>query len=614
MYSRQSSQVRFPPGRLPYLSLALLFGTIAVGLIAFVPLAHSSPNDYTITIDTDDDEYGTGTGCALREAIQAANTGSSFGGCTIAGTSGDTIIVLPAGIYTLTRTGGGEDSNATGDLDITATHRIIINGAGQATTIIDAGGDDLLGDRALDIVTSTATVELHDLTITGGRAPFGNPGSSGGGISNAGSLTLTNVTVRGNEAGTGGSPMGAKGGDGGGIYNGGALELNNCLIEDNFAGSGGFGDGGGRGGSGGGIYNGGTVTLKNSTVHNNTTGGGQESASAGNGGGIYNNGTAILEGSTLYLNDGGHGGDDGGRSGDGGGIYNTSVMTITNSTISSNGAGWGYEGCGCGTGGGIYNASSGDLDLNNVTIAGNESGKDASWNYCDGGGLINEGNVNFQNTIIAYNRGSPSDDCVADTGSELVSGGYNLIGDYDDFFCHVIGDTTTNITNTDPKLTGPWDYGGPTLTCRPRPGSPVIDAGNPAGCTDHDDNLLTTDQRGYLRPIDADTAPGAVCDIGAVEFQYILTVTLQGIGSGVVTSSVGSINCGDTCSDEYGSGTAVTLTATADTGWVFAGWDGACSGTDATCKVTMDANKVALATFDAAHKVYLPLVLRNYVP
>ena len=44
-------------------------------------------------------------------------------------------------------------------------------------------------------------------------------------------------------------------------------------------------------------------------------------------------------------------------------------------------------------------------------------------------------------------------------------------------------------------------------------GSPAIDAGNPAGCTDFDGVLLTGDQRGQQRPVPVDSA----CDMGAYE-------------------------------------------------------------------------------------------------
>ena len=54
------------------------------------------------------------------------------------------------------------------------------------------------------------------------------------------------------------------------------------------------------------------------------------------------------------------------------------------------------------------------------------------------------------------------------------------------------------------------DNGGPTQTRALQQGSPAIDAGNPNGCTDHQGNPLTTDQRGNPRH--------GPCDMGAFEF------------------------------------------------------------------------------------------------
>jgi uncharacterized repeat protein (TIGR02543 family) len=74
-----------------------------------------------------------------------------------------------------------------------------------------------------------------------------------------------------------------------------------------------------------------------------------------------------------------------------------------------------------------------------------------------------------------------------------------------------------------------------------------------------------------------------------------LTVVLSGSGS--ITAS--GITCGSDCSESYASGTSVTLTAKPTTGYTFSGWSGACSGTAATCTVTMDAAKTVKAGFVA---------------
>jgi uncharacterized repeat protein (TIGR02543 family) len=64
-----------------------------------------------------------------------------------------------------------------------------------------------------------------------------------------------------------------------------------------------------------------------------------------------------------------------------------------------------------------------------------------------------------------------------------------------------------------------------------------------------------------------------------------------------VTSSPSGINCGTNCSASYASGTNVTLTAGAATGYSFSGWGGACSGASATCTVSMTAARSVTATF-----------------
>ncbi|HMC67892.1 MAG TPA: hypothetical protein VKJ07_01950, partial [Mycobacteriales bacterium] len=68
---------------------------------------------------------------------------------------------------------------------------------------------------------------------------------------------------------------------------------------------------------------------------------------------------------------------------------------------------------------------------------------------------------------------------------------------------------------------------------------------------------------------------------------YPLSVGTGGAGTGTVTSNVGGINCGATCSATYADGTVVTLTASVGSGSNFVGWSGDCSGTSTTCTLTM---------------------------
>ncbi|MBN1967234.1 MAG: choice-of-anchor J domain-containing protein [Anaerolineae bacterium] len=57
----------------------------------------------------------------------------------------------------------------------------------------------------------------------------------------------------------------------------------------------------------------------------------------------------------------------------------------------------------------------------------------------------------------------------------------------------------------------------------------------------------------------------------------------------------------------------VTLTATADPGWIFDSWSGDATGSEAVVSITITANTAVTAIFvrDPSHMVFLPLVMRN---
>ena len=121
-------------------------------------------------------------------------------------------------------------------------------------------------------------------------------------------------------------------------------------------------------------------------------------------------------------------------------------------------------------------------------------------------------------------------------------------------------------------------------------GSPCIDA-IPTG--DPPNDPVTEDLEGNTRP------QGAGYDMGAYEIlQYTLTVSVSPTGGGSVTGT--GINCPGDCTEDYISGTGVTLTATAASDWVFSGWSVDLTGSTNPATITVDSNKAVTATFVAS--------------
>jgi len=282
-----------------------------------------------LVVDTLSDLDADDGSCSLREAIIAADTdtdGNGQPGECSGGSGTDTISFSASGTISLT----ADLPSISSGVSIDGGTDIVVDGADSYRPFTVASGDVL----------------LEGLTITHGLAS-GDPPYEGGGIHNAGSLSLVDVVVTGNNADIGG-----------GIFNDGTLSIESSEITDN--------EGGGPvgGGYGGGMY-GGTITVTSSMISGNY---------AGASGGVGGNKVTITD-STVRDN----GGDFGG------GVMGTSV-TIIRTTIASNGA---YA-----RGGGI---SAGTVLLINSTVADNGAG-DA------GGGINAEGTVTAINSTIARNH------------------------------------------------------------------------------------------------------------------------------------------------------------------------------------------------------------------
>jgi hypothetical protein len=93
----------------------------------------------------------------------------------------------------------------------------------------------------------------------------------------------------------------------------------------------------------------------------------------------------------------------------------------------------------------------------------------------------------------------------------------------------------------------------------------------------------------------------AVADLAAARYARALTVSMDGNGTGGVTSDVGGIDCPGTCTANVHAGDVVHLTAAAEPGSVFTGWSGDCSG--ASCTLSIDADHHVTATFQPARSL-----------
>jgi CSLREA domain-containing protein len=326
--------------------------------------------------------------------------------------------------------------------------------AGTYSLSWGAAGEDAAAGGDLDLTAA-------GLTITGAGA-----GSTiiqrGGGTFRvfdviSGSHSISGVTVQNGQG---------EGGDGGGVRVafGASLTLADSRVAGNTAVQ-----------YGGGIHNDGTLTVRNSTISGNdasagTLGGG---ISAGFGG-VTNVYRSAISGNTA------------GAFGLGGGIRTRGPVTVVNTTISGNTAS---------DGGGISIIDPGSAAIDSSTIASNI-----------GSGLLVSGTTFLSNSIIANN----SVDCNVSAGMNSL--GYSLESGNS---CGLNG--LGDLVNTDPQLGGLGNNGGPTQTHAPLPGSPVVDAGNPAAPGSGGTSCPPKDQRGYNRPADGDGDLAARCDMGAAE-------------------------------------------------------------------------------------------------
>jgi hypothetical protein len=339
-------------------------------------------------------------------------------------------------------------------------------------------------------IWNVGTLTLMNSTVSGSSSNFG------GGLANrGGSLTLIDSEVRTSSA-TGCSAGAVVCSGGGGIWNAGALTMMNSRVSESTA------------DWGGGIYNQGVPTLANSAVLTNTTISGN---SAGfDGGGLLNFQTLTLIDSTVADNTADQSGGGVANAGGtfevnrstfsdniavaaGGGIFNLAGATtnLLNATVSGNAAE---------TGGGIY--TGGALSLLSSTMVGNDAPV--------AGAIYDPGTSNADPRSIA--RTLIEGDCE---GERFESGGHNVESPGNT----CLFDQQTDQTDEDQIDLGPLtDNGGPTEThalLGDEQSNVAIDRIPEADCINGAGDPLETDQRGKLRP----AGESSSCDVGAFEAQ-----------------------------------------------------------------------------------------------
>lgn len=408
-------------------------------------------------------------------------------GVTLSGNNNSRVLVIDSGV-----TSNISNLNFIKGKTINDVGGGILN-AGKLTLTTVTISDNSATDKGGGIENRTGAA----LTLTNSSVAGNTSGDGGGGIRNAGTATLSNVTLSGNGAAS----------SGGGIDNTGTLLATDVFLDSNRA----FSNGGGinnsgyitlnrgfisnctaskSGGEGGGIANiaNGFAIVSNLTISSNTC--------YSNGGGVYNASSLTLSDVSVLFNANTFATSDQG----GGGVYNDGGdLAIVNSTIYANGAT---------SGGGVYNHS-GTMGIRDTTIVENRAGTPNPSLIFHGGGVYNLGSIVVSNSIVARNTvsgGSIGND-VAGTFGSL---GFNLIGKIDGSSGWHFSDITGTISQPiNPMLSALGNYLGPTQTVLPLPGSPAIDHGL--------NGLLvtgtTTDQRGLRRIVNG------VVDIGAVEVQ-----------------------------------------------------------------------------------------------
>ena len=253
------------------------------------------------------------------------------------------------------------------------------------------------GSGCVFSIPSGTSIGMSKLTIASGKGT-----SYGGGVTNAGTLTMNGCTVRNSSSS----------GSGGGVWNEGTLTMKDCTIENNdcmYA--------------GGGVGNNHTLTMENCTVSGNTS-----KFMTHDGGGISTWGTATIKKCTITGNTADYGG----------GVQNRGTMNMYSSTVTGNTARK--------SGGGMYVCVG--TKLFGVTVKNNTP--DQMWGaysadkYCVIGSTPNHSATAFagySGETEPEPRSIAGDEDVAEVKRELADTGSDLFASIEEMFTEDLGRT-----------------------------------------------------------------------------------------------------------------------------------------------------------------------------
>ncbi len=458
-------------------------------VLVFVILLSFDLQAATINVNSFEDIMADDGLCTLREAVYVSNHNTTYYNSEGECVVGDDDAVETDTINLVEGTYSLSITSSGSDEDRVGDLDIEgnVNIIGAGKALTIIDASDL-SDRIFEIGHDNLDFTLSQVTIQGG-----NVADNGGGIYSSSSYTgitisLDNVSVINNTAA----------GFGGGVcvYHAN-LNINESNINNNEA-----------------PYGGGISLL-------NSTSGNQVLVASSNI--SYNSADAFGGGVSSFLTD--------------------AVIYLVNTTISNNSLT-------TGKGGGIYFGSLSEAYLYNTTLAENSIDEGDVGSQSGGGmfveilGVSDDPVIVLRNTLIANNYYAGAADDLYGT---VVSEGYNLVEAH--VVGSILGSTIGNILGEDPGILTLADNGGVTETHALSAESVAIDAGG--DCVDENGDVLTTDQRGYERPIDGNGDELAVCDIGA--FEYNPETDLDADGDGAIFSE----DCDDDNASVYPDATEI---------------------------------------------------------